>query len=63
MYSGSLMPFDHPDDPALFFEWLWDELFGDEDYHLANPDDYVIDDDYEGPTEAARARAAKDKQT
>lgn len=44
-YYSALPPFDAPDEPALFFEWLWSELFGDEDFRLADPEAYQVRDD------------------
>ncbi len=45
VYEDSLPAFDSPDEPALFFEWLWAELFGDEDFRLGDPGDYLVRDD------------------
>ncbi len=45
IFYGVLPPLPPPDDPAVFFEWLWQELFGDEDPRLPGDDrDYEIRD-------------------
>jgi hypothetical protein len=62
-FNSMLLPFDHPDDPALFFEWLWDELFPGEDYHLSNPDEYLLDDDFEGPTKLGLKLAEEERKS
>lgn len=45
VYDGILPPFEAPDDPALFFEWLWSELFGDDDFRLGDPENYIVRDE------------------
>ncbi len=45
VFDSVLPPFDAPDDAALFFEWLWDELFPSEDYRLDDPSAYRVRED------------------
>jgi hypothetical protein len=39
-FDACLIAFDPPDDPKLFFIWLWELLFPDEGYMVENLDDY-----------------------
>ena len=46
-------------DPRLFFELLWRELFGDEEYHVENMQEYVKDDSLDWPNNYMRIRRGK----
>jgi len=43
-FDSCLIPFDHPEDPKLFFIWLWDVLFSPDRPALDSNETYVIDD-------------------
>jgi len=45
-FDGSLMPFDSPKNPKLFFVWLWEELFPDEDYQSYTISDVQVVESY-----------------
>lgn len=45
LYNGMLMPFDPPNPPELFFLWLWEELFGPEDWRLEDPKAFQVQND------------------
>jgi hypothetical protein len=47
VYYSNLLPFDAPDDPRKFFQWLWSEVFVDDDYHLAGYQQYAERPDLE----------------
>lgn len=36
LYDSCLIAFDHPDDARLFFLWIWEILFPNEDYYMEN---------------------------
>jgi hypothetical protein len=63
LFYDLLLPVRSPDDTAMFFEWLWDELFPGEDYHLFNPQDYDLDDDPEGPTKLGLKLAEEERKS
>lgn len=41
IYESCMLPFDHPHDPKLFFIWLWEVLFEDENFIMENPSQFV----------------------
>jgi hypothetical protein len=42
MFDAVLPPFDPPRDARLFFLWVWQECFPDEEYELSDPDLYQV---------------------
>lgn len=49
IWNNGLIPFDAPDNPCLFFEWLWRELFGDEPYELNDKKAFNVVPDIHAP--------------
>lgn len=47
-FNACMPPFDPPNDPRDFFLWIWEEIYGDECYELADLNKYkVVPDIYE----------------
>lgn len=42
-------PFDSPEEPRKFFIWVWQELFGEEDFSLIDKENYVVQNDEHAP--------------
>ena len=42
-FESALVPFDLTDDPRVFWIWVWEVYFPDEDYHLNDLDLYEED--------------------
>lgn len=42
LYDSILPPINLPDDPKLFFIWLWKELFGDSEWQMENTSEYTL---------------------
>jgi hypothetical protein len=42
VYDSNLCPFDAPDDPRLFFVWIWEECFPGEAYSLENLNEFTV---------------------
>jgi hypothetical protein len=40
LYNSLLIAFDHPDNPKVFFIWVWQILFNNEQYQLDNWEDF-----------------------
>jgi len=49
VFESCLPPFDPPEDPRDFFVWIWEELFGDEDYKILNIESYKENPDIHEP--------------
>lgn len=49
VFSSNLPPFYAPDDPRLFFIWIWEECFPGESYRIEDLDMYVEDPDINEP--------------
>jgi hypothetical protein len=49
IFASNLLPFEPPTEPRLFFIWLWEVLFEDEDYLMENPDQFVERNDIYEP--------------
>jgi hypothetical protein len=48
VFEAGLPPFDPPDDPRLFFLWLWEEIFPGESYEFGDPREVkIVSDVYE----------------
>jgi hypothetical protein len=45
LFNSIIPNFEGPTPIRLFFVWMWDELYGPEDYHANDLSNYVIDDD------------------
>lgn len=45
-YNGHLMPFDSHKNAKLFFVWIWEELFPDEDFKLYELSDVRVVESY-----------------
>ena len=45
LFSSIVPNFEGPKPIRLFFVWIWDELYGPEDYHTNDLSSYVVDDD------------------
>lgn len=43
-------PIPPPDDPQVFFQWIWGELFHDESLDVADPSEWTVEND---PSSAA----------
>jgi hypothetical protein len=41
IFNGNLLPFDCPNDPKLFFIWLWEALFAGDNFLFQNPESYL----------------------
>jgi len=44
MFDWIVPAFEGPKPIDLFFVWIWDELYGPEDYHTKDLSNYVVDD-------------------
>jgi len=40
VFESCLPPFDPPKNPRDFFVWLWEELFGNEDYKISDVESF-----------------------
>lgn len=49
VFYSNLLPFDAPDDPRLFFNWVWDECFPNEEYRINEIENYVENADVNEP--------------
>lgn len=49
VYNSNLPPFSAPDDPRLFFLWVWDECFPGESYQLSDFESYSETPDINEP--------------
>jgi hypothetical protein len=49
VFDSNLPPFNAPNDPRLFFIWVWEECFLGESYDLADWDSYSENPDINGP--------------
>lgn len=49
LYDSCLIAFDHPENPKLFFRWIWDVLFPGENYHIEKIEMYVEVEDINEP--------------
>lgn len=47
LFEALLPPFDPPENPIKFFEWLWEVWYPGEDYHLESPECYIEDNRFE----------------
>lgn len=54
VFNANLPPFDPPDDARLFFVWIWEECFPNEDSRLAGWRDYVENADINEPFRLAQ---------
>jgi len=52
-FDSNLLPFDHPDDPNLFYKWIWEVFFPDENFELSNIDDFEEVEDLNEPLSIA----------
>lgn len=43
--SSSDLTFEPPTPLRLFFVWIWEEVFGPDDYHLNSTSNFVVDND------------------
>lgn len=50
IYDSCLLPFDPPSESRLFFKWLWEELFDDENFWLENIGEFIENKDIHAPT-------------
>ncbi|GAB2700586.1 hypothetical protein GCM10027037_26790 [Mucilaginibacter koreensis] len=48
-FNSKLIPFDHPDDAKLFYIWIWEVLFENEDYIIEDVSLYKEIQDYNEP--------------
>lgn len=49
VFESTLPPFDPPDDPRLFFLWIWMECFPNESYNISDPENYSVNADPNEP--------------
>jgi hypothetical protein len=49
VFDSNLPPFDSPDDPRMFFIWMWEECFPGEAYELPQLDTYTERPDINEP--------------
>jgi hypothetical protein len=45
MFNSIIPAFEGPKPISLFFAWIWDELYGPEDYRTDDLSNYIVDDD------------------
>lgn len=58
LFEMSMPPFDPPpEQPRLFFVWLWEELFGPEGYELEEGEEYVVNHEIHAPNRIRLAPA------
>jgi hypothetical protein len=43
MFNSMVPSFKGPRPSRLFFVWIWEELYGPEDYHIDSIDDFIVD--------------------
>ena len=48
-FDSNLMPFDHPDNPNLFYKWIWEIFFQNEKFEWINTSEYEEIEDLEEP--------------
>lgn len=44
LYDSCLIAFDHPENPRDFFQWTWEVLFPDEDFHVNTKEFIEVND-------------------
>ena len=49
IFDSYLLPFDPPSPVELFFVWLWETLFENEDYTLESPEQFIEKEDIDEP--------------
>jgi len=45
MFDAIIPDFEGPQPIRLFFVWIWEELYGPEDYHTDDLSEFVVDND------------------
>lgn len=49
VFESNLPPFDPPDDPRMFFVWIWEECFPGETWQLPDLENYTENPDVNEP--------------